>query len=179
MTVQVMKYARELLELEIPSETVGETEAILDELPELLEALSDPTAKIEKKHRVIDRIFPEEIRDFLKLLCDNEVCGDIKDIFKAANSMMPKSKSDVTAELKCVVPPTERQLEGIRRFISAKFGYENVNVKVTEDSSVGSGFVLSVDNSVFDWSREGRMRQLKEKIEKTYENYLNPEKRNR
>ncbi len=169
MTVQVMKYARELLELEIPSETVGETEAILDELPELLEALSDPTAKIEKKHRVIDRIFPEEIRDFLKLLCDNEVCGDIKDIFKAANSMMPKSKSDVTAELKCVVPPTERQLEGIRRFISAKFGYENVNVKVTEDSSVGSGFVLSVDNSVFDWSREGRMRQLKEKIEKTYE----------
>ena len=84
MTVQVMKYARELLELEIPSETVGETEAILDELPELLEALSDPTAKIEKKHRVIDRIFPEEIRDFLKLLCDNEACGDIKEIFKAA-----------------------------------------------------------------------------------------------
>ena len=60
------RYAQVLYELKIPADAVKESERIFSETPELGEALCSPVVSQEKKFSLIDRIFPAEIRNFLR-----------------------------------------------------------------------------------------------------------------
>lgn len=70
-----------------------------------------------------------------------------------------------TATLICVTLPDEKQLAGIRRFVAKEFQNEEVDIAIQQDESLKSGFILRVGNREYDWSEEGRLSQLKERIE--------------
>ena len=42
------------------------------QFPEIMQDFSNPANELTAKHNVIDRVFPTEIRSFLKLLCDED-----------------------------------------------------------------------------------------------------------
>lgn len=71
----VSEYAKTMRKLGIAENIVFRTEDILKSVPQIQEDFENPTVALEKKHHVIDMVFPSEIRDFLKLLCDN---GDMQ-----------------------------------------------------------------------------------------------------
>ncbi len=78
-----------------------------------------------------------------------------------------KKKFIVT--LSYVTPPTEEQLAGIREFIDRKYvteerGREDIVLETREDPSLGGGFVIRAGNEVYDWSVDGRVRQLADKL---------------
>lgn len=68
------------------------------------------------------------------------------------------------AILSYVTPPTEEQMERIKAFVSKKTGNENVKIALLEDKDLQDGFVLTVGNQVYDWSRKGRLEQLEEQL---------------
>lgn len=79
-----------------------------------------------------------------------------------------KSKAQA-ATLICVTEPSEEQLSGIKKFIARELhedNEENIDLKIEKDESLKSGFILRAGNKEYDWSEEGRIAQLKEKVEK-------------
>ncbi|MBR5952038.1 MAG: F0F1 ATP synthase subunit alpha, partial [Pseudobutyrivibrio sp.] len=126
---------------------------------------ADPTVAIAKKHVVIDRIFPHEIRNFLKLLCDNgdfELFDDIRAAY--AQSLQVSDDKINKAKLRYVTAPTDEQLAGIKRYIAKEVGNEDIEIELVQDSSLKSGFILSVGTKEYDWSEQGRIDQLATKI---------------
>ena len=71
MTQAAIDYATSLRKTETPKELLQQVKDVLEAVPQVRSEFEDPTVSIEKKHLIIDRVFPKEIRDFLKILCDN------------------------------------------------------------------------------------------------------------
>ncbi len=43
----------------------------------------EPCGEKSEKNRVIDRVFPAELRNFLKVLCGHQDMGEVEDVFEA------------------------------------------------------------------------------------------------
>ena len=78
-----VRYARILYDLGIPGEQVQKTREIFEEVPQLHDIFVNPTIALGKKMSVIDRVFPEEIRNFLKVVCKYQRMDLIPEIFTA------------------------------------------------------------------------------------------------
>ena len=69
MTQTSINYATVLYELEIPKEIIDETERIFTENDILYKSLLSPIVSKNSKDNIIDRVFPKEMHNFLKVLC--------------------------------------------------------------------------------------------------------------
>ncbi|MCD8126661.1 MAG: F0F1 ATP synthase subunit alpha [Clostridiales bacterium] len=76
--------------------------------------------------------------------------------------------SRVPVTLTYVTKPTEAQLAGIRAFAQRRCPEGTLDLTLVEDASLGSGFRLTVGDEEFDWSTQGRLKQLREKLETAY-----------
>ena len=72
MTETIKKYAADLRKTDISRELLQQVTDILEAVPQVRTEFEDPTVEIAKKHLIIDRIFPQEMRNFIKILCDNQ-----------------------------------------------------------------------------------------------------------
>ena len=167
MTQAAIDYATSLRKTETPKELLQQVKDVLEAVPQVRSEFEDPTVSIEKKHLIIDRIFPKEIRDFLKILCDNMDFGLFDEICTAYDELgrKPEAKEN-QAQLIYVTAPTDEQLEGIKAFLAKEFHNPDMELTLKEDKSIKSGFVLRVGTREFDWSEKGRIEQLENRIAK-------------
>lgn len=158
-------YAADLKLVENAKTNLQNVKDILDAVPQIAMEFEDPTVSLEKKHLVIDRVFPKEIRNFLKLLCDNGDFALLDEIEKAYLDMLKTPEQILNkAELIYVTAPTDEQLEGIKKFLAKECGNPDIEISMKEDRSIGSGFVLRIGNKEYDWSEKGRIEQLQKRI---------------
>ena len=68
MTETANNYARVLYELPIRRESIEEAKQILA-VPQVGRALESPVVPWIQKQQVIGRLFPEDIQNFLKVVC--------------------------------------------------------------------------------------------------------------
>lgn len=165
MTSTSISYASDLYNMANAKELLRQVAGILEAVPQVRIDFENPTVEITKKHLVIDRVFPTEIRNFLKLLCDNgdfnlfdEICEALEDISKT-----PVKEAE-RAELIYVTAPNEEQLAGIKNFLAKEYGNEDITIDMKEDASIKSGFILRVGTKEYDWSEKGRIAQLENRI---------------
>ncbi len=69
------------------------------------------------------------------------------------------------AEIHCITPPNDEQLEKIRKFIMEEYSVENAVLDVIIDPTVVGGFNIFVGDDNYDWSTLGRIRQLRKSIQ--------------
>lgn len=160
-------YARTLRELNIPANIVGQADDIFTAVPQIAEEFASPAVSLESKHNVIEKVFPLQIRDFLKLLCDNSDTGLWKDIVKAYKEAAPERRGEFVVTLRYVTAPTDEQLCGIKDFVAKQYNTTEFTFELEKDESLGGGFILQAGNEVFDWSTNGRLKQFKEQLAKT------------
>lgn len=164
MRQTVEKYAVMLRKLGIPADVLGQTKEIFEAVPQILSDFSNPAKELSGKHKVIDRVFPMEIRDFLKLLCDDDEILLFPDICKAYQELIPENREKIRAKLRYMTPPTEDQMEKFRQFVFRQCGKQEVELTSEKDETLGGGFVLTIGNQEYDWSNRGRVRQMEEKL---------------
>ena len=80
-------YGKVLFGMDVPQETVGKTRQILLEVPKLTEILRNPTIAMRKKQSVIDKVFPVEMRNFLKTVCAYHRVGLLEEIFASYDGL--------------------------------------------------------------------------------------------
>ncbi len=161
----VSEYAKTIRKLGISENILLRTDDILKSVPQIQEEFENPAVALEKKHHVIDMVFSSEIRDFLKLLCDN---GDMKhwgEILKARQNTVTEKKDGFLVRLRYVTKPDEAQLRGIQAFVQKHYQDSGeISFEMEEDASIGGGFILEAGNEVYDWSTKGRLQQFQEKL---------------
>lgn len=165
MTSAALEYAKTLRELNIGEDVVAQTNDILQSAPQLKWDFESPAVALTAKHNVIERVFPRQIRDFLKVLCDNGDTFLWEDIARAYKEVYNKNQNKFVVTLSYVTLPTKDQLSRIQDFARQKCGREDMVFELKEDKSLGSGFVLQAGNVVYDWSTKGRVAQLEEKLD--------------
>lgn len=165
MTEGAKSYAEILKNENLPVNILHETKDIFDVVPQIRDDFISPAVSLEKKHLVIDRIFPKEIRNFLKILCDNSDFGKWDDILNAYEEITgtPEKEKSV-AQLIYVTPPTDEQLMRIKKFLEKEFSNPDMEIVCTCDESLKSGFILRVGAKEYDWSEKGRIEQLEHRI---------------
>ena len=165
MTNKAYEYAQGMHDLHVSRDLIQQVNGILEAVPQVRVDFENPSVPVDKKHMIIDRIFPESVRNSLKILCDNNdfaLWNDICEAYESINSTPEKRWS--TAQILYVTPPDEEQLDKIRKFLAREYNNEDITIETKEDKSLKSGFILRVGSKEYDWSEQGRINQLKDKI---------------
>ncbi len=74
-------------------------------------------------------------------------------------------------EIRCVTPPNEAQKEKISDFFKREYNTENIELAVKKDPSVVGGFNIFVGDENYDWSTQGRIRQLRKSFQSLKKEY--------
>ena len=164
MLQKVSDYAQQLYKMHVPNSEIEETSRIFEVLPETASQLSDPTVPLENRLAIIDSIFPTEVRDILKVLCQEGVVGSWKDIAEEYQRLSREESTKLNVRLRYVTKPVEEQLKRIRNFVYNKYHTHNIEMRVEEDASLGGGFILEVGNDQYDWSTKGRRQQFLDEV---------------
>lgn len=164
MKQEADKYVAMLENMQIPKESLSQSSEIFSAVPQIREMLADPSVLLSKKHEVINKVFPEKVRDVLKLLCDNQEMMLWDDILEGLRKSVPKAADSLDAVLTYVTLPDPEQLEGIREFLKKKYHAEYVNIVQRQDLSLGGGFKLQAGTDEYDWSTKEKLRQLEERL---------------
>ena len=164
MTETTNNYAEVLYELGISEEAVRDTKEIFKSVPKVKELLENPVVPFSQKERVISRIFPGEIQNFLKVVCRHHKIDKIEEIIEVYKSYSLKKKNILKAVLYYVTEPGEEQKAGIRKFLAGEFSADEVQLVLIEKKDLIGGFVLQAGGREFDWSLLGRYRNLKQKL---------------
>lgn len=164
MTQSSENYARVLHELGIPLSDVEACGRLVCTVPEILKVLTCPTVSMKEKTAVIDRIFPETMRNFMKVLCRHCRFDQFPLIAAAYGEYEAKLQKSVRARLYYVTAPQDMQLEGMRNFIKKRYHAEHVDFEMIEDTSLIGGFILSVGDYEYDYSLKGRFNRLEQKL---------------
>ena len=133
-----IRYARVLYEVGVPKEAVQKTREIFEEVPQLHEIFANPTIELQKKMNVVDRVFPKEIRNFLKVACRYQRMDLIEDIFTAYDRYCDEQNQVLNAVLTCIQPPTEEQKKGMEAFLCKKYGAKSAKIEVRQDKRIYS-----------------------------------------
>ncbi len=167
MTHKVEDYAEQLVRMQVPKNVIDETSRIFEVLPETSSQLSDLSVPLEQRHEIINRIFPNEVRDILKVLCDDNALASWKEIAVQYYKTTDQQNRELFVRLRYVTKPSEEQLIKIRKFISDRYQVEHYTFKMQEDASLGGGFILEIGNDQYDWSTKGRREQFIRQIAET------------
>ena len=156
MTETSINYAKALYELSVPEEAVSETEKIFRSTPQLKGALENPLVSLKEKEHVIDRVFPQEMKNFLKVTCKYQKISSIYDILEAYGNYSRKQKGILKAVLTYVTKPEEAQKEKMEDFLRREFGAKEVILtlkeeiknydEISKDQEVGT--VISVGDGI-------------------------------
>ena len=166
MIQTVIDYAKEMKKLSVSPKDVKQAAEIIDALPQITLDFDNPTVDLEKKHHVIDMLFPTQIRDFLKLLCDHHDFSLFPQIVEAFDEEQRKVETNpsLRVEITYVVPPTDEQLNKIKSFLKDKCHADEIDVVMKEDKNLLGGFIIRAGNEEYDWSMRGRLQKIEQTV---------------
>ena len=164
MTQSTEYYARVLHELGIPLSDVEAAGEMVCTVPEILKVLTCPAVSMKEKSAVTDRVFRENVKNFMKVLCRHCRIGQFPDIAAAYGEYEARLQKSVRAQLYYVTAPQAMQLEGMRNFIKKRYHAEHVDFEMVEDTSLIGGFILKVKDYEYDYSLKGRFNRLEQKL---------------
>lgn len=164
MTQTAINYAKALFELGIPEPDMHEARSIIEDNAELYDVLCNPSVNKDAKHRIIEKIFPSTVRNFLKLLCDNQNAHQVIDIIDCYEKLVTDADGSMSAELIYCDAPSDSQLNGIKEKLAKKYGKSSLDLTLTEDKSLIGGFKIIAGDEEIDYSIKGRIEQLSQKL---------------
>lgn len=160
---RALNYAKVLFSLKLQEETINQSKTLLGS-SELLCALESPVVKKQEKEAVIATLFPEEIGSFLKELCANKAIGLFGQISDAYDEMKLEQSNLIRAKLAYVTKPGEEELGTIKTILCEKYKKTGVLLDLEEDASLVGGYVLYVQDTVYDKSIKGAISEMQKTL---------------
>lgn len=153
-----------LYSLKIPESDVFEAKRVWKISAELRTALCDPAIHKDEKQRVIDGVFPKSTAPFFKVMCEFGHIDKLDEIFEAYEELLRKGKNIVKATLCCAQMPDEDTLKNFREMLKAKYSAADAELEVITDSSLISGYRLTVGDIEYDKSVQGALKALQRRL---------------
>lgn len=164
MNTTASNYAKVLYQLNVDESSIKTSEEIFSTCKELKEALCCPVLPPEKKYSVIDKVFPKDICNFIKIVSKNGRMSEINDIFNEYHNWYNKENKIIVANLYYVAKPTEQQQEKLKVFIKKKLSANKVVLNLIEKPALIGGFVIEAEGHEFDRSFKSKLDALNSKL---------------
>ena len=158
-------YLEKMIGEQITDRDMDEALDLLQIVPEIQKQLDDPTASPENKEKIIQKIFPLQIRGLLKLLAAHCQVSELEMLKEEYHTLSAEEKQPLDCVLEYVTEPSDRQLKGIVSFLEEKYPGRVLNLTRKQNENLGSGFILRAGSQEYDWSTKGREALLKKKID--------------
>ena len=158
-------YLEKMIGEQIADREIDEALDLLQIVPEIQKQLDDPTASPENKEKIIQKIFPLQIRGLLKLLAAHCQVSELEMLKEEYRTLSAEEKQPLDCVLEYVTEPSDRQLKGIVSFLEEKYPGRVLNLTRKQNENLGSGFILRAGSQEYDWSTKGREALLKKKID--------------
>lgn len=164
MTQKAYNYARALYELSVPAAAIQKADELLSENQCLVRILDHPEVMQKEKDAVIDKLFPAEVRNFIKVLSSKRLIHEAGTVFAAYKTYAAEKEGMIDAELTYVTKPTVVQLAGIEAFLRKNHHASSVRLHLKADEKLGGGFILRAGDIEYDWSLAGRLKSLSQRL---------------
>ena len=158
-------YLEKMIGEQIADREIDEALDLLQIVPEIQKQLDDPTASPENKEKIIQKIFPLQIRGLLKLLAAHCQVSELEMLKEEYHTLSAEEKQPLDCVLEYVTEPSDRQLKGIVSFLEEKYPGRVLNLTRKQNENLGSGFILRAGSQEYDWSTKGREALMKKKID--------------
>ena len=158
-------YLEKMIGEQIADREIDEALDLLQIVPEIQKQLDDPTVSPENKEKIIQKIFPLQIRGLLKLLAAHCQVSELEMLKEEYHTLSAEEKQPLDCVLEYVTEPSDRQLKGIVSFLEEKYPGRVLNLTRKQNENLGSGFILRAGSQEYDWSTKGREALLKKKID--------------
>ena len=159
-----MTYGQVLFELGMKKESLQKAQDMLHENKELLRALENPMITKKEKENVVDKLFSDDLRSSLKIVCDNDDIDCFDEAVEYYDELKRKTDKIIKAEFDYVTMPKDEQLERIKQYLMKQYQADEVDLTLKEDKDLIGGFMLQVGDHVYDNSLSGKMRKLQQKL---------------
>lgn len=157
-------YGKALLENGVPAEDVSEAAEVFEAYPELADVLANPVVSADEKDRVIEKLMPDSMKSFFRVVHRNGRAMDIPEIFRSYRSLNRKAVHCIKATVEYVTPLTGEQQQRLIKLVQKKTGYERVELSLVYKPELLGGFVLRTGDFRYDRSVRKTMADLKEKL---------------
>ena len=158
-------YLEKMIGEQITEKSLDEALDLLQMVPEIQKQLDDPTASQENREKLIRKLFPLEIRGLLGLLSKDHQVSELATLKKEYGALRSEEKEPLNCVLEYVTEPTDKQSDGIIRFLKEKYPGRVLNLTKKQNTDLGNGFVLRAGSEEYDWSMKGRAALLKKRID--------------
>ena len=158
-------YLEKMIGEQITEKSLDEALDLLQMVPEIQKQLDDPTASQENREKLIRKLFPLEIRGLLELLSRDHQVSELAALKKEYGALRSEEKEPLNCVLEYVTEPTDKQSDGIIRFLKEKYPGRVLNLTKKQNTDLGNGFVLRAGSEEYDWSMKGRAALLKKRID--------------
>ena len=158
-------YLEKMIGEQITEKSLDEALDLLQMVPEIQKQLDDPTASQENREKLIRKLFPLEIRGLLGLLSKDHQVSELAALKKEYGALSSEEKEPLNCVLEYVTEPTDKQSDGIIRFLKEKYPGRVLNLTRKQNTDLGNGFVLRAGSEEYDWSMKGRAALLKKRID--------------
>ena len=135
-------YGQALLETGVTAHDVDVAAAVFEACPQLLEVLSNPIITDKEKDSIIEKVLPESMHSFFKVVHRNNRADEIPEIFRSYRSLNRKAIHCIKATVEYVTPLTEEQKKRLVRLVQNKTGYQKVELQLTFAPELMGGFIL-------------------------------------
>ena len=140
---------------------------LLDKNPELYSFLNSPFNSFKDKEKVIDSTFSDvissEIRLFVKMLINNKMLADLKEIRKIYDDLINKDENILEAKIYSPFKLKDSQITAIKKAFQEKTNKQIV-VKEYIDKSLIAGIKIIIDGTLYEYSIASQLENIQKKL---------------
>lgn len=169
MSELASRYALALYGLFQDEETLRASASGLRAVPELWDALTNPSVHPDVKQRVLARQIapeePEELKNFFALLVRRGRMALLPDILREYHGLALRDKNAAECVMTCVREPDAEHQARIRAALCRLHRKSEVYLRFRLDPSLLGGFILNIEGMTYDRSVRGELRALARHLE--------------
>ena len=169
-------YARALYEAALEQGTLAPIVADIDKLRELIEQSEELTQLIHSpvlspqfKSETFEQLFADAMQpltiNFFKLLASKQRERYLTAIMDVFSVIVDEAAGRLVAQVTTAVPLTSEQEEQLTQQLGAYSG-KQVRLETTTDAQIQGGFIVQLDDTVFDASVATQLQRLKQQLAK-------------
>ena len=169
-------YARALYDAALEQNALASIIADIDKLRELIEQseefaqlIHSPVLSPQFKSETFQQIFADALQplmvNFFKLLALKQRERYLIAIMDVFSEIVDEAAGRLVAKVTTAVPITSAQEERLTAQLSAYSG-KQVRLETTTDAQIQGGFIVQLDDTVFDASVASQLQRLKQQLAK-------------
>ena len=146
---------------------IDRLQALIEDSEEFLQLISSPILSPQFKSETFDQIFTDAIHpltiNFLKLLALKQLERYLSAIMDVFSAIVDEAASRLVAKVTTAVALTPEQEAQLTQHLGAYSG-KQVRLESTIDAEIQGGFIVQLDDTVFDASLATQLQRLKQQL---------------